>query len=158
MNNDSFYYGSASDLQKWAFNTDGSISNVGCSNLAIHSSKEKDVSLYSTYFALQNPRTQLAIGTPASSCTDYSVRKVKVNHQTKTVVSIAEMQVYDGSRDDESNSINKALNKTAQQSSTADGYPASNAVDGNVTTFSHTNNAGKSPVVFSLIHFNTQYQ
>ena len=106
--------------------------------------------LRSSDSVLQNPHTQLAIG--------YSVRKVRVDHQTKTVISIAEMQVYDGSKDDESNIINKALNKPAQQSSTVDGYPASNAVDGNANTFSHTNNAGKSPVVFSFIHFDAQYQ
>eukprot|EP00956_Cyclotella_meneghiniana_P025766 scaffold54371_cov51-Cyclotella_meneghiniana.AAC.2 len=60
----------ASDLQRWAFNKDGSISNVACPNLAISSSKQKDVSLNSIYFALQNPRTQLAIGISAESCED----------------------------------------------------------------------------------------
>eukprot|EP00956_Cyclotella_meneghiniana_P022280 scaffold41923_cov33-Cyclotella_meneghiniana.AAC.1 len=61
----------ASDLQRWTFNEGtGSISNVGCPNLAISSSKQKDVSLNSIYFALQNPRTQLAIGISADSCTN----------------------------------------------------------------------------------------
>eukprot|EP00956_Cyclotella_meneghiniana_P043332 scaffold264905_cov142-Cyclotella_meneghiniana.AAC.1 len=62
------YNGSVYDLQKWTFNTDGGISNVACPDLKISSSKEKDVSLSSTYFALQNPRTQLAIGISANSC------------------------------------------------------------------------------------------
>ena len=59
----------ASDLQKWIFSSNfGNITNVGCSNLAISSIKEKDVSLNSVFFALQNPRTQLAIGTSQESC------------------------------------------------------------------------------------------
>eukprot|EP00956_Cyclotella_meneghiniana_P041795 scaffold240115_cov36-Cyclotella_meneghiniana.AAC.2 len=62
--------GIASDLQRWAFNKDGSISNAACPNLAISSSKQKDVSLNSIYFALQNPRTQLAIGISSESCED----------------------------------------------------------------------------------------
>eukprot|EP00956_Cyclotella_meneghiniana_P003491 scaffold4251_cov37-Cyclotella_meneghiniana.AAC.6 len=65
------YGGDPSHLQGWLFNEGtGSISNVGCPNLAISSSKEKDVSLNSIYFALQNSRTQLAIGISADSCTD----------------------------------------------------------------------------------------
>ena len=60
----------APDLQRWAFNKDGSISNVACPSLAISSSKQKDVSLNSIYFALQNPRTQLAIGISSESCED----------------------------------------------------------------------------------------
>jgi hypothetical protein len=53
---------SYSNLQRWGFNEDGSISNVACPNLAIATNKERDVSLNSIYFALQNPRSQLAIG------------------------------------------------------------------------------------------------
>ena len=65
------YKGRASDLQRWSFSNDfGTISNVGCPNLAISSSMEKDASFNSDYFALQNPRTQLAIGTSSESCTD----------------------------------------------------------------------------------------
>ena len=61
----------ATDLQRWTFgNNFGTITNVGCPNLAISSSKEKDVSLNSTYFALQNPRTQLAIGTSGDTCSN----------------------------------------------------------------------------------------
>jgi len=57
------YDGSLSDLQRWNFNKDdGSITNVGCRNLAISSSKEKDASLKSIYFSLQNPLTSLAMG------------------------------------------------------------------------------------------------
>eukprot|EP00956_Cyclotella_meneghiniana_P011651 scaffold16397_cov36-Cyclotella_meneghiniana.AAC.1 len=46
------------------------IRNVGCPNLAISSSKEKDVRLPSVHYALQNPRTQFAIGISSESCTD----------------------------------------------------------------------------------------
>ncbi len=56
---------------QWTINSnDGSITNAANPTLAISSSKEKDVSLNSNYFALQNPRTQLAIGVevPASGC------------------------------------------------------------------------------------------
>ena len=61
----------APDLQRWMFNSQV-ITNAGCPNLAVSSSKAKDVSLNSIYFALQNPRTQLAMGFSASaaSCTD----------------------------------------------------------------------------------------
>ena len=60
----------APDLQRWTFSNDfGTITNVGCPNLAISSSKEKDANLNSIYFALQNPRTQLAIGTSSERCT-----------------------------------------------------------------------------------------
>eukprot|EP00956_Cyclotella_meneghiniana_P002464 scaffold2838_cov23-Cyclotella_meneghiniana.AAC.2 len=64
------YAGDLSDLQRWKFNDTDKISNVGCPNLAISSSKQKDVSLNSIYFALQNPRTQLAIGISEESCED----------------------------------------------------------------------------------------
>ena len=65
------YSGEKSNLQRWEFNQDtGSISNIACPNLAISSSKQKDVSLNSIYFALQNPRTQLAIGISEESCRD----------------------------------------------------------------------------------------
>eukprot|EP00956_Cyclotella_meneghiniana_P002012 scaffold2243_cov73-Cyclotella_meneghiniana.AAC.18 len=60
----------ASLLQQWTFNDNGSITNVKCPDLAISSNKEKDVQLDSVYFALQNPRTQLAIGTSVDSCTN----------------------------------------------------------------------------------------
>eukprot|EP00956_Cyclotella_meneghiniana_P014940 scaffold22644_cov44-Cyclotella_meneghiniana.AAC.4 len=52
----------------WRFNTNGAISNVACPELKISSNKEKDISLSSTYFALENPRTELAIGISADSC------------------------------------------------------------------------------------------
>jgi hypothetical protein len=50
-------------LQQWTVNSEqGVITNAKCPNLAISSNKEKDVHMNSIYFALQNPRTQLAIG------------------------------------------------------------------------------------------------
>ncbi len=53
---------------QWNINTtDGSITTLANSNLAISSSKEKDASLNSIYFALQNSRTQLAIGVNLST-------------------------------------------------------------------------------------------
>ena len=64
----SLYVGSASDLQRWSIDsTNGRISNAGCPNLAISSSKKKDASLDSIYFALENPRTQMAMGAVGSS-------------------------------------------------------------------------------------------
>jgi hypothetical protein len=65
------YSGDKSNLQRWKFDKDtDEISNVACPDLAISSSKQKDVSLNSIYFALQNPRTQLAIGISSESCED----------------------------------------------------------------------------------------
>eukprot|EP00956_Cyclotella_meneghiniana_P044196 scaffold306411_cov139-Cyclotella_meneghiniana.AAC.1 len=68
---ESQYTGDVLDLQRWEFNEGtGSISNAACPSLAISSSKQKDVSLNSIFFALQNPRTQLAIGISGESCED----------------------------------------------------------------------------------------
>ena len=58
-------------LQRWMVDPEkGSITNQKCPNLAISSIKEKDVSMKSVYFALQNPRTQLAIGISGETCTN----------------------------------------------------------------------------------------
>lgn len=65
------YTGPISDLQRWTFGNDGFITNSAC-DVAISSSKEKEVTMNSIYFALQNPRTQLAIGIGEAidTCTD----------------------------------------------------------------------------------------
>eukprot|EP00956_Cyclotella_meneghiniana_P038278 scaffold151320_cov23-Cyclotella_meneghiniana.AAC.1 len=55
------------------------------------------------------------------------------------VLNIVEVEVYDKS------GINQALGKAAEQSSdhTSGSYPASNAVDGDPSTFSHTSSSGE---------------
>ena len=68
------------DLQRWLFNNDGSITNVACPDLAISSNKEKDASMNSMYFALQNPRTQMAIG--IEPALDGCTNGMKVKMQT----------------------------------------------------------------------------
>ena len=60
--------------------------------------------------------------------------KVRVQLEGSNYVHMSEMQVFD------KNGINVALNKVATQSSTITGYPASNAVNGNLEDFSHTDN------------------
>ena len=51
------------ELQSWIFDEkENSIFNARCPSLAISSIKKKSVSINSIYFALQNQRTQLAIG------------------------------------------------------------------------------------------------
>jgi hypothetical protein len=61
-------------LQQWMIDSEqGIITNAKCPNLAISSIKEKDAHMNSIYFALQNPRTQLAIGvtgTTDDTCTN----------------------------------------------------------------------------------------
>ena len=59
---------SSSLRHQWSIKDSGSIVNMGCPNLAISSSKEKSVARNSIYFALQNPRTQLAIGVAEKEC------------------------------------------------------------------------------------------
>jgi hypothetical protein len=60
-----------SSVQRWKFN-DGSITNVKCPILAISSNKDKDATLSSVYFALQNPRTQLAVAVKETTGDDCS--------------------------------------------------------------------------------------
>jgi hypothetical protein len=65
------------------------------------------------------------------------VRLVKIQLDGLGIVNLAEVKVYDDK------DVNVALGKIATQSSFWN--PAGNAVDGNMTTFSHTsgNDAGK---------------
>ncbi len=63
------------------------------------------------------------------------VRKVRVSIDRKEYLHMPEVQVLDYT------GTNVALGKTATQSSTfSSGYSASNAVDNNFVTISHTNN------------------
>ena len=64
-----YYFRAAYSQQKWIFNVDGSIANAAFPNLLISSNKDKDASMSSIYFSLQNPRTGLAIGVEGS-CTN----------------------------------------------------------------------------------------
>lgn len=66
------------------------------------------------------------------------VRKVKIDSTTGEQIQIFELQVYS------SDNVNVALNKTASQSSTFETNLASFAVDGDMTTFSHTDDAKAS--------------
>ena len=65
-----------------------------------------------------------------NSCPLY-VRKVKIESTTRQVVSIAEMQLL-------SSGVNVAKDGKAMQSTTHKGYTAASAIDGDLTTFSHT--------------------
>ena len=61
------------------------------------------------------------------------VHKVRIQLEGRNYLHLREVQVFDY------NDVNVALNKVASQSSTYPGYlPASAAVDGNMTDFSHT--------------------
>jgi hypothetical protein len=66
-------------------------------------------------------------------------RKVRVDLERKELLVMKEVQVFDY------NNVNRALGKTARQSTLYNGgSPASNAVDGNLDSQSHTdNNIGK---------------
>eukprot|EP00956_Cyclotella_meneghiniana_P018598 scaffold31081_cov20-Cyclotella_meneghiniana.AAC.1 len=66
---------------------------------------------------------------------DNTVRKVKLQHDSSSseVLNIGEVEVYD-----QLGTINRALGKIASQSSDQGAFPASNAIDGNPSTFSHT--------------------
>ncbi len=59
--------------------------------------------------------------------------KVRVQLEGRDFLHMREVQVFD------KNGLNVALNKVATQSTTATGHPASNAVNGNLEDFSHTN-------------------
>ena len=64
-------------------------------------------------------------------------RKVRVDLGRKELLVMKEVQVWDYSN------VNRALNKAATQSTNYNGgssFPASNAVDGNLVTISHTDN------------------
>ena len=69
----------------------GHITNAGCPNLAISSSKKKSVNHNSIYFALQNPRTQLAVGVAAGECMD----GMQINLQELVYGSANQQFVYD---------------------------------------------------------------
>jgi hypothetical protein len=62
-----------------------------------------------------------------------NIRKVRVQLEGRDFLHMREVQVFD------KNGLNVALNKVATQSTTATGHPASNAVNGNLEDFSHTN-------------------
>lgn len=65
-----------------------------------------------------------------NSCPLY-VRKVKIESTTRQVVSIAEMQLL-------SSGVNVAKDGKARQSSTHKAFAAASAIDGDLSTFSHT--------------------
>jgi hypothetical protein len=62
------------------------------------------------------------------------VRYVRVELEGTNHLNMREVKVFDTS------GVNRALSMTATQSSTLQGYPASNVVNGNLGDFSHTNN------------------
>ena len=84
----------------------------------------------------------------ALSVGDCVPRKVKLQHDSSSydVLNIAEVEVYDQL------GINQALGKAATQSSDHGDFPASNAIDGNPNTFSHTkgDELGKLMLVFCV--------
>ena len=64
-----------------------------------------------------------------------NIRKVRVQLEGTNSLLMNEVQVFD------KNGLNLALNKVATQSTTWDGFLASNAVNGNLNDHSHTNSA-----------------
>jgi hypothetical protein len=64
-----------------------------------------------------------------------NIRKVRVQLEGTNNLHMNEVQVFDN------NGLNVALNKVATQSTTWDGFLASNAVNGNLNDHSHTNSA-----------------
>ena len=64
-----------------------------------------------------------------------NIRKVRVQLEGTNNLHMNEVQVFD------KNGLNVALNKIATQSTTWDGFLASNAVNGNLNDHSHTNSA-----------------
>ena len=104
-------------------------------------------------FSLVDPETNMALS--VTDCALPLVRKVKLQHDSTdtNILNIGEVEVYDQSN------TNQALGKAASQSSNYGDYrsgnfPASNAVDGNPNTFSHTQNnpgpTGKLMLVFCV--------
>jgi hypothetical protein len=93
-----------------------------------------------------NYREEYQIG-DATGITDLNIpfgpltRKVRIDLGRAENLHMREVQVFDY------NNVNRALNKPATQSSEfslPSEYPASNVVDGNLNTISHTsNNIGK---------------
>ncbi len=72
-------------------------------------------------------------------------RKIRVDLGKKEYLNMREVQVFDY------NNVNRALGKTATHSPLYSNLPASNAVDGNLDTISHTDNTiGKYNHIFSL--------
>eukprot|EP00956_Cyclotella_meneghiniana_P028803 scaffold68082_cov91-Cyclotella_meneghiniana.AAC.1 len=65
------------------------------------------------------------------------VHKVKIQHDSSSseLLNIGEVEVYD-----QLGTINRALGKNASQSSDHGDFPASNAINGDPNTFSHTSN------------------
>jgi hypothetical protein len=62
------------------------------------------------------------------------VHKVRVQLEGSNHLHMREVKVFDTS------GVDRALSKTATQSSTSQGYPASKAVNGDLGDFSHTDN------------------
>ena len=90
-----------SQLDQWSLSSvDGSITNNGCTEMVIASSKETAVTLTSVYFALQNPRTQLAMGVDGNTCQDVMAVEIQelsygsskqqfiYNEEDRTIVSL----------------------------------------------------------------------
>ena len=90
---------------------------------------------------LRNPNDALSIS---------KVQRVKIQHDSSSsvVLNIAEVEVYDQL------GINQALGKAATQSSDHGDFPASNAINGDPNTFSHTSHGlgltGKLMLVFCV--------
>ncbi len=68
----------------------------------------------------------------------YVTRKVRVELDSGEPLHLGEVQVFSAA-----NNVNVALGKPATQSSSHPSFPASYGVDGNFSSFSHTNNNGK---------------
>ena len=101
-------------------------------------------------FSLVDPKTNMALSVTEDP-DPILVRKVKLQHDSTdtNVLNIGEVEVYD-----QLGTINRALGKNASQSSDHGDFPASNAINGDPNTFSHTSNGlgltGKLMLVFCV--------
>jgi hypothetical protein len=68
----------------------------------------------------------------ACPTSELAATRVQVKLERQNYLHMREVQVFDG------NNFNVALGKPSNQSSTWPGYPASNALNGNLTDMSHT--------------------
>lgn len=74
------------------------------------------------------------------------MRTVRVQLQNTNYLHLREVQVFD------SNNVNRALGKSATQSSSSVGEPAERGVNGNLDDIFHTNNeAGKFNNLLSML-------
>jgi hypothetical protein len=106
---------------------------VGTTSSTSQSPTSQSPTVGTTSSTSQSPTsTSPTVGT--TSCSPPKARKIKIDHGSETIINMREVQVFNPSGDE------IAQNKAASQSSTFRSFSASNAVDGDANSFSHTDN------------------